>query len=116
MLNLNTRRSTYIANTLAAIVLTLIVNFSYLISMIVDERERDRETFRQERQEERERYRPQFEGTLHLSPDGYGYLIAENGDGFIMPPGWEEHEHDHEHGEGHTCGEHGCGGNCHGHN
>ena len=92
MLNLNTRRSTYIANTLAAIVLTLIANFSYLISMIVDERERDRETFRQERQEERERYRPQFEGTLHLSPDGYGYLIAENGDGFIMPPGWEEHE------------------------
>ena len=24
--------------------------------------------------------------------------------------------HDHNHGEGHTCGEHGCGGNCHGHN
>ena len=24
--------------------------------------------------------------------------------------------HDHEHGEGHTCGEHGCGGNCHGYN
>ena len=24
--------------------------------------------------------------------------------------------HDHEHGEGHTCGEHGCGGNFHGHN
>ena len=24
--------------------------------------------------------------------------------------------HDHEHGEGHTCGEHGCGGNCLGHN
>ena len=24
--------------------------------------------------------------------------------------------HDHEHGEGHTCVEHGCGGNCHGHN
>ena len=23
--------------------------------------------------------------------------------------------HDHEHGEDHTCGEHGCGGNCHGH-
>ncbi|MBO5878156.1 MAG: histidine kinase [Alistipes sp.] len=95
MLNLNTRRSTYIANTLAAIVLTLIVNFSYLISMIVDERERDREMYRQERQEERERYRPQFEGTLHLSPDGYGYLIAENGDGFIMPPGWDRHEHEH---------------------
>ena len=24
--------------------------------------------------------------------------------------------HDHEHGEGHTCGEHGCDGNCYGHN
>ena len=24
--------------------------------------------------------------------------------------------HDHEHTDGHTCGEHGCGGNCHGHN
>ncbi len=23
--------------------------------------------------------------------------------------------HDHEHGEGHTCGNHGCGGSCHGH-
>ncbi len=23
--------------------------------------------------------------------------------------------HDHEHGKGHSCGEHGCGGNCHGH-
>ena len=21
--------------------------------------------------------------------------------------------HDHHHGEGHTCGDHGCGGNCH---
>ena len=28
----------------------------------------------------------------------------------------DHHDHDHEHGEGHTCGEHGCGGNCHGHN
>ena len=24
--------------------------------------------------------------------------------------------HDHEHKEGHTCGKHGCGGNCHDHN
>ena len=24
--------------------------------------------------------------------------------------------HDHEHTDSHTCGEHGCGGNCHGHN
>ena len=24
--------------------------------------------------------------------------------------------HDHEHTDGHNCGEHGCDGNCHGHN
>ena len=24
--------------------------------------------------------------------------------------------HAHKHTDGHTCGEHGCGGNCHGHN
>ena len=84
MLNLNTRRSTYVANTLAAIVLTLIVNFSYLISMIVDQRERDRDMQRQE-QQERERYRPQFVGRLHLSPDGYGYLVAESDEALILP-------------------------------
>ena len=86
MLKLNTRHSTLIVNILAAIVLTLIVNFSYIISMIVDERERDRgrdrEAYRQE-QQDRERYRPRFLGTLHLSPDGYGYLVAE--DGLILP-------------------------------
>lgn len=84
MLKLNIRHSTVVANILAAIVLTIIVNFSYLISMIVDERERDREMHRQEEQEERERFRPQFLGKLHISPDGYGYLIAE--DGLIPPP------------------------------
>lgn len=84
MIKCNTRHSTVVANILAAIVLTLIVNFSYLISMIVDERERDREMHRQEQQEERERFRPKFLGKLHISPDGYGYLIAE--DGLIPPP------------------------------
>lgn len=85
MLKFNNRRSTFILNSLAAIILTLIVNFSYLISMIVDEQERDRETQRQEWREERERHRPQFLGTLHISADGYGYLVAE--DGLIMPDG-----------------------------
>ena len=28
----------------------------------------------------------------------------------------DHHDHEHEHTDGHTCGEHGCGGNCHGHN
>ena len=38
-------------NMIISVVLTLIVNFSYLISMIVDQRERDRDMQRQEQQE-----------------------------------------------------------------
>ena len=85
MLKLNTRHSTVVANILAAIVLTIIVNFSYLISMIVDQRERDRDMQQQE-QQERERYKPRFLGRLHVSPDGYGYLIAESDEALILPP------------------------------
>lgn len=93
MLKFDTKHSTVVANILAAIVLTLIVNFSYLISMIVDERERDREMPALE-QNERERNRPRFKGVLHLSRDGFGYIVAESGDGFVVPPGWEERDTD----------------------
>lgn len=34
----------------------------------------------------------------------------------IFNPNVKCDHHDHEHTDGHTCGEHGCGGNCHGHN
>lgn len=37
-------------------------------------------------------------------------------DALIYDPEAKCDHHDHEHKEGHTCGEHGCGGNCHGHN
>ena len=37
-------------------------------------------------------------------------------DSLIYDPEAKCDHHDHEHKEGHTCGEHGCGGNCHGHN
>ncbi len=90
MFKFNTIRSTWTANILAAIVLTLVVNFSYLISMIVDERERNREMSTPEQQDEHERNRPRFKGVLHISRDGYGYLVAEAGDGFVVPPGWSE--------------------------
>jgi len=34
----------------------------------------------------------------------------------VYDPNAKCSHHDHEHGESHTCGEHGCGGNCHNHN
>ena len=34
----------------------------------------------------------------------------------IFNPDIKCDHHDHEHSEGHSCGDHGCGGNCHGHN
>lgn len=100
MFKFDTIRSTRTANILAAIVLTLVVNFSYLISMIVDERERNREMPTQEQQDERERNRPRFKGVLHISRDGYGYIVAEGDDGFVVPPGWSERENTENNNDG----------------
>lgn len=63
-------RSTAIVNLLIAIVLTLIVNFSYLLSLMVEKRESNAH-----RQEQRMQ-KPEHEGILQLSEDGYGYLVC----------------------------------------
>ncbi len=34
-------------------------------------------------------------------------------DSLVYDPAAKCDHHDHEHGEGHTCGNHGCGGHCH---
>ena len=64
-------RSTAVVNLLIAIVLTLIVNFSYLLSLMVEKRESNTQ-----RQEQRMQ-KPEHEGVLQLSEDGYGYVICE---------------------------------------
>ena len=48
MLKFNPQRSTFVVNMIISIVLTLIVNFSYLITMIV---ERQQDTANQVRRE-----------------------------------------------------------------
>lgn len=64
-------RSTAIVNLLIAVALTLIVNFSYLLSMMVEQRESSAHSHEQHIQ------KPEHSGILRLSDDGYGYIICE---------------------------------------
>lgn len=64
-------RSTAIVNLLIALALTLIVNFSYLLSMMVEQRESS--AHRQEHHIQK----PEHSGILKLSEDGYGYIMCE---------------------------------------
>ena len=62
--------STVVVNLLIAVVLTLTVNFSYLLSLMVEKRESSAH-----RQEQRIQ-KPEHEGILRLSDDGYGYVMC----------------------------------------
>ncbi len=62
--------STAIANLLIALVLTLTVNFSYLLSVMVEKRESTTQ------REEQRKQRPEHIGILRMSEDGYGYVIC----------------------------------------
>ena len=75
MLKFNPQRSTFVVNMIISIVLTLIVNFSYLITMIV---ERQQDTANQVRREQIMRITTESEGILHISRDGYGYLLCQS--------------------------------------
>ena len=67
------KRSNLAINILIAIVISLTVNFSYLLSIIVAERET---TDHRQRAEQLQMPKPEAEGILRLSHDGYGYLIV----------------------------------------
>ena len=68
------KRSNLIINIMIAIVIALTVNFSYLLSMIVAERET---TDQRQRTEQDMAPRPEAQGILHLYHDGYGYLKVD---------------------------------------
>ena len=70
---LKDKRSNLAINILIAIVIALTVNFSYLLSMIVAERET---TDQRQRMEQDITPRHEAEGVLNLSHDGFGYLIV----------------------------------------
>lgn len=65
-----TRSSVWIANLLVALAISLIVNFSYLLLLIVEHRN-DSEF------EHRHAIAMPHEGRLSIAPDGYGYLLYE---------------------------------------
>lgn len=76
---LKRKRSTAVVNILIAIVITLAVNFSYILVMIAEQRETSSNTnAAHSQQPHQHKQRPEIEGILHLSRDGYGYIIVEH--------------------------------------
>lgn len=73
---LRKRHSSLVLNVLIAIVITLTVNFSYLLSIIVEQRETSGGP-QPQAQEVVVQVRPEVRGQLHLSKDGYGYILCD---------------------------------------
>ena len=84
---LRKRHSSLVLNLLIAIVITLTVNFSYLLSIIVDQRETTGGP-QQEPEVVVVQARPEVRGQLHLSKDGYGYILCDT---LINTPRGERH-------------------------
>ncbi|MBR2399357.1 MAG: histidine kinase, partial [Alistipes sp.] len=72
---LNYKRSTSMLNLLIAIVITITVNFSYLLSMMVEQREAGEQRTLQEQESQR---KPEIDGVLRISRDGYGYVLISD--------------------------------------
>ena len=69
------KQSATVLNILIALVVTLVVNFSYLLSVMVEQRETSEQ---QKLRNERPFFvKPHRKGVLRISRDGYGYLICE---------------------------------------
>ena len=72
-MKLQLRKSDWLINLLVATAISTVVNFSYVLLKLVDQGNEP------QRSEELVLKRPDT-GRLAVSPDGYGYLIYENGD------------------------------------
>lgn len=73
-----TRPSKYadiLLNLLVALAVSLVVNFSYMLLLLVDQRSESQSRAQRERVIERSE-----EGVLSVSPDGHGYIVYPNGD------------------------------------
>ena len=85
---LRKRHSSLVLNILIAIVITLTVNFSYLLSIIVDQRETTGGPQQEPEVVVVVQARPEVRGELHLSKDGYGYILCDT---LINTPHGERH-------------------------
>ena len=73
------RYSDWILNLLVAAAISTVVNFSYVLLLIVDQRVEQQRPAREHLVQ-----RPD-EGRLTITPDGHGYVVYENGDSIYAP-------------------------------
>lgn len=85
------RYSDVVLNLLVAVAISLVVNFSYLLLVLVEqssEASSSGSSGREQRVWER-----RDEGRLAVHADGYGYLVYAGGDSVYVPPqtcaGWD---------------------------
>lgn len=69
-----------VLNLLVAVAISLVVNFSYVLLLLVD-----MNSDSQPRPDNQKTVERREEGVLAVHPDGYGYLIYENGDSVYVP-------------------------------
>lgn len=74
-MGLQPKYSDLILNLLVALAVSLVVNFSYVLLLIVDQKSDG-----QSRPAKASVIARGEEGTLRVSPDGHGYIVYENGD------------------------------------
>lgn len=78
-MKLQAKYADLVLNLLVAVAVSLVVNFSYVILLLADQR-----TEPQHPRKEFILSRPD-EGVLSVAPDGHGYLVYENGDSLYVP-------------------------------
>ena len=80
-MKLRSKYADVVLNLLVAVAISLVVNFSYVLLMLVD---LNNENAAAESGPDGRRVR-QDEGSPCRHPDGYGYLVYENGDSVYVP-------------------------------
>ena len=83
-MKLQSKYADVVLNLLVAVAISLVVNFSYLLLMLVDLNSGSSVPQDQEPRRRRTLVR-QDEAQLVVHPDGYGYLVYENGDSVYVP-------------------------------
>ncbi len=68
--------NTVVINILLAVVVCLVINFSYLLALREQERRDSAATQRLQQWQREIENLPSFTGTLHVSRDGYGYIVV----------------------------------------
>lgn len=76
MKRLNGKYSTVVTHVMVALAISLVVNFSYLLILIADDRDYGPPELREADQQD---MMVDVTGRLSLNPDGYGYLLCDEG-------------------------------------